>query len=393
MRSIRRQRDGLILPRRVAGRRTRVASPDLSCLSLCSGIGGLELGLRLALGGVSVVAYCERDPFAASVLLARMEDKTLEPAPIWCGDLRGLDAGLFAGVDIVTAGFPCQPFSVAGKQEGTADERWIWPDIVGALRVVSPRLVFLENVRGLLADSRGFGSVLGDLADLGLDAEWGVFSAAGVGAPHLRQRVFILAYRMGDGDRTRRAATGPGRALETRREPEQGRGAMGDPASTRPFPATQRRADQQEAGGGPRDAQPERRDGSMADAERHQLRDEPGRRDGPSRPCTPEPGEPFPPPPGYMEAWGAVLARYPELEPSVANPESGQEGGAGDERKARRTAERPDAESALRGVADGIPDRVERLRALGNAVVPMVAATAFRVLAERAGVGELTYGS
>jgi DNA (cytosine-5)-methyltransferase 1 len=138
------------------------------------------------------VGYVERDAYAAAVLLARMEDSYLEPAPVWCGNLEGLDTAPFRGVDILTAGFPCQPWSVAGKRAGTDDARWIWPAIASIIGDVGPRIVFLENVPGLLAG--GVAEVLGSLAALGYDAEWDLFRASDVGAPHRRERWFCLAY-------------------------------------------------------------------------------------------------------------------------------------------------------------------------------------------------------
>jgi DNA (cytosine-5)-methyltransferase 1 len=162
-----------------------------SVLSLCSGIGGLDLGACRALGG-RVVAYCERDPYAATVLLERMESAELEPAPVWVGDLRDLDARPLAGVDVVCAGYPCQPFSQAGKRLGEEDERFIWDEVARVIREVRPKYVCLENVSGHL--QLGFDRVLGDLHELGFDAEWSLFRAADVGAPHLRRRVFVLAY-------------------------------------------------------------------------------------------------------------------------------------------------------------------------------------------------------
>ena len=161
----------------------------LRALELCAGYGGFSLGLREH--DVSTVAYVERDSYAAAVLVARMEEKRLDQAPIW-DDLCTFDGAAWRGrVDIVTAGFPCQPFSSAGKQLGLDDERWIWPWIARIIADVQPRYVFLENVTGLIR--AGLGHVLTDLAELGFDAEWGVLSAADVGAPHRRQRVWILA--------------------------------------------------------------------------------------------------------------------------------------------------------------------------------------------------------
>jgi len=163
-------------------------------MSLCTGIGGLDIALDLAVGARTVV-YVEREAFCAAALVAGMESKALGQAPIW-DNLAAFDGRPWRGkVDIIAAGWPCQPFSVAGQRKGRSDERWIWPDIARILREVRPGLVFLENVPGLLASSGGFGQVLGDLAEAGFDAEWCVLGADDVGASHQRKRVFILAYR------------------------------------------------------------------------------------------------------------------------------------------------------------------------------------------------------
>src|SRR5690606_40192712 len=95
-------------------------------------------------------------------------------------------------VDIVTGGYPCQPFSVAGKRKGTSDARHLWPNIAHALRVLRPRYAFFENVANHLR--LGFADVLADLAELGFDAEWTTVRASDVGAPHQRRRLFVLRY-------------------------------------------------------------------------------------------------------------------------------------------------------------------------------------------------------
>src|SRR4051794_17344915 len=99
-------------------------------MALCAGAGGLELGLRIALGdGYRCVVYVEREAYAAAALVARMEDSALDSAPVW-DDLLTFDAKPWRGVvDLVSAGFSCQPWSPAGKRMGTEDERWIWPDL------------------------------------------------------------------------------------------------------------------------------------------------------------------------------------------------------------------------------------------------------------------------
>lgn len=167
--------------------------------SFCTGVGMLDEGLRLGLEyfGIRAVPalFCEWESYAASVLLARMEDAALEPAPIYCGDLAEFDGSAFAGkVDCVVAGFPCQPWSCAGQQQGTDDERWLWDDLRRIIVQLQPSLVFVENVPGLVSGG-GLHHVLGSLAEVGFDAEWGHLTAESVGANHKRERVFVLAYR------------------------------------------------------------------------------------------------------------------------------------------------------------------------------------------------------
>lgn len=159
--------------------------------SLFSGIGGLELGLERA--GMSTIWQVERDPYARAVL-----------AKHWPGvpcyeDVRGLDAVGVARPDVLCGGFPCQPHSLAGKRGASADERDLWDAFADVIRGTRPRWVLAENVPGLLSSEKGvfFGRVLRDLAALGFDAEWTVFGACDVGAPHYRYRTFLLAYPHG----------------------------------------------------------------------------------------------------------------------------------------------------------------------------------------------------
>jgi len=284
-------------------------------LSLCSGIGGLDLGVSRASGG-RVVAYCERDPYAASVLLARMEKgQGLEPAPVWVGNLEDMDADSLRGhVDILCAGFPCPPFSTAGKKLGAEDDRDLWPVVLNTIRRVEPGAVFLENVGGAVRHPDGLGRWLGDLAELGLHAEYATLQAADVGAPHLRRRLFVL------GAHPRR----PWRdRLHERDEPghlEADAGELGEGAQ-----------------------------GNIA------------------------PGE-------------AADASHPDClrKPQPQGGESHERG-----RPLDGGASRPrgrgwwDAEPDVGRVADGIPARVDRLRCLGNAVVPQQAEHAYRELSRR----------
>lgn len=187
----------------------------LRALHLFSGYGGFELALR---GYARTVAHVERDAYAAAALVARMGEARLDQAPVW-SDVTTFDGRPWRGrVDLITAGFPCQPFSTAGKQLGVDDDRWLWPSIARLLAEVEPRYVFLENVPQLVR--HGLPEVLHDLARLGFDAEWGLLSASAVGAPHKRERFWLLAHAHDDAwgwrgseQQGRADAAGPGPAV------------------------------------------------------------------------------------------------------------------------------------------------------------------------------------
>lgn len=167
------------------------SSNSFNILSICSGIGGLDLAMRRVLPNARTVCYVEREAFAASVLVARMEDSSLDRAPLW-DDLFTFDGKPWRGlVDCVIAGFPCQPFSRAGRRAGAEHHAWLWPEIRRVLSEIKPTYGFFENVPPLLRN--GMEKVLGDLHDLGFDAQWEIVSAEEIGAPHGRGRVFILA--------------------------------------------------------------------------------------------------------------------------------------------------------------------------------------------------------
>ena len=162
-------------------------------LSLCSGYGGIDLGLRRAIPNLRTVAYAEIEAFAVENLLARMEGGQLDAAPIW-PDLKSFPWESFRDkVDILSGGYPCQPFSAAGKRLGTEDPRHLWPYIANGIRILRPKLCFFENVEGHI--SLGLRAVIEELGSIGYKTTWGIFSAREVGAPHQRKRVFILAHR------------------------------------------------------------------------------------------------------------------------------------------------------------------------------------------------------
>jgi DNA (cytosine-5)-methyltransferase 1 len=152
--------------------------------SLFSGIGGIDLGLERA--GMESRWFVEWDAHCQNVLRRHWPG-----LPVY-GDITAVDWSSVEPVDVLAGGFPCQPVSNAGKRLGTDDARWLWPEFARAIRVLEPRYVLVENVAALLG--RGFEHVITDLAALGYDAEWDCIPAAAVGAPHLRDRLWTVAY-------------------------------------------------------------------------------------------------------------------------------------------------------------------------------------------------------
>ena len=155
--------------------------------SLFSGIGGLDLGLEKA--GMECLWQVEKDSYCNKVL-----EKHWPKAKRY-SDVKKVGKEL-ASVDLICGGFPCQPVSVAGKRKGAKDERWLWPEFIRIVRQVQPQYILVENVPGLLTANQGGAAqeIFGDLASSGYDARWNRISAESVGAPHLRWRVFIVAY-------------------------------------------------------------------------------------------------------------------------------------------------------------------------------------------------------
>lgn len=331
-----------------------MADRPVRLLSLCAGVGGLELGVRMALPAARVVCVVEHEAFAAAVLAARMEEGRLDPCPVWT-DLRTFDGGAWRGaVDLVVAGYPCQPFSSAGKRRGDEDPRHLWPHVLRVLRETRPELAFLENVRGHL--SLGFDEVLADLHEAGFDAEWCLVRASDVGAPHRRERLFVLAHarRLADADCSRRERVGP--EEYARAESRSRCGDVADPA----------RGDGGVLllAGGQEQADPHSdRAGRKAVGDPHGEGLQ-GRR----KPLDGRPHQlpAWPPGPSDSDAWSRVLAVRPDLAPALKPPHG---------RVADELSDRLDR---------AMSNRTQRLRALGNAVVPAQAALAFATLLRRA---------
>jgi DNA (cytosine-5)-methyltransferase 1 len=294
-------------------------------LSLCSGIGGLDLGLHEGLRAVGreprTVCMVEREAFAVAVLGKAMQEGRLDDCPIWCGDLRELPCDELPAIDWITGGYPCQPFSNAGKRMGEDDPRHLWPAILELVRTLRPGGVFFENVAGHM--SLGLDRVLQDLAGYGFRCAFGLFTAEEVGAPHRRERVFILGLADGDG----RGLEELGAALDDDRRDARG----DDPHRRGPG----------ESGEG---------DGTgcaLGWCEQGDCCVEDCLECGSGRGRCGQATNRFPARPGDRQR--------PEEPPRTTQPRLGRD-------------------------ADGLPGRVDRLRALGNAVVWQQAARAFETL-------------
>jgi len=176
-------------------------------ISLCTGYGGIDLGLARVIKGLRAIAYCEIELYAIENLIDKMEKGIIAPAPIW-SNLKTFPFKEFHGcVDILSGGFPCQPFSSAGRRNGDTDPRHLFPFIKQGIIDSRPAFVLLENVRGIISsklqsdewidpkDTPVLLHVIRELERIGYECHWGIFSARETGLPHLRQRVFILGKR------------------------------------------------------------------------------------------------------------------------------------------------------------------------------------------------------
>jgi len=340
-------------------------------LSLCTGYEGIGKGLRRVLPNVREIAYVEIEAFAIANLVNKMETQQLDAAPIYT-NLKEFPYAEFRGqVDILSGGFPCQPFSQAGARKATEDPRHLFPYIAEGIRECQPRIVFLENVEGIISAKTTDGEsvlryVLRTLEGLGYKATAGIFSASEVGFPHQRKRVFILGVSdtiktMVDSNWSghRENAGRDGETQEVQREHRsQVCGGMSNGASeelgysegTRQSSSDDRSRQAQLGGTSSRNAQSELSDTDIERLEGSVLKGEP-------REQTKE------------SSSGCSWGKYP------ARPNEEQY-----EWEAPRVVE---AKPRLGGATNGSSNRVDRLRLLGNGVVPQTAAKAFETLIKR----------
>ncbi len=397
-------------------------------LSLFTGAGGGVLGTKLL--GWTTVGYVEYEPYCQQIIRQRIEDGILDAAPIF-GDIRRFLSEGYASayqglVDVVTAGFPCQPFSVAGKQQGADDARNMWPATLGVIREVRPRFCLLENVGGLVT-SGYFGTILGGLAESGYDCRWRILSAAEMGAPHKRDRLWIVAHTKNSGfggaghvhQYARGAGTErPGEAISTRTDSEHEDPSVTCEGVADPDTAGDRTPECKIDGIGPetdegRSRQPQSELGrfgqDLANPESGGFpvgggtSGEAGHLDGGNEMADPSIqgpqgliGEEFegrgnrPPYLGQVRWWETDPADVGDTERVRFQGHDGR--GTREEledgyefprinKRRPKGAESP-TEPELGRVAHGVANRVDRLKAIGNGQVPAVAAAAWRILTE-----------
>lgn len=347
--------------------------------SLFAGIGGFDAAGEWC--GHRTIWTSEIDPYCVALLAERF------PAAKQLGDISAIDWAHVERPDIITGGFPCQDISYAGKGAGLAGKRsGLWYEYARAIREVGPRYVIVENVRALF--TRGFDAVLGTLADLGYDAEWSMYGAADVGAPHRRHRVWILAYAQGANGRRELAAGREGSGWPRLAGEREGLGDTesqrpGEARGLRPYEPAQRIAGGCEgvvhpASGGRGTGASEsarRADGGregLGDAKHSGL--EGLAWDGDNGH---QPGRLGAVPPGSTPASCNIVGW------ADAVPVRGHDGTV---RLIPRQAAEEGPESSLWPVADGVPGRVARLRGIGNAIVPACAVPIYGRIAELEGL-------
>jgi DNA (cytosine-5)-methyltransferase 1 len=317
--------------------------------SLFSGFGGFDLAAEWM--GWENVFQCEKDPFCRRVL------KYYWPEAVGYEDIKSFDAVKYRGaVDIISGGFPCQPFSAAGKRKGTADDRYLWPEMLRIIREIRPRWVVGENVRGLLNWKQGvvFEQMQTDLETSGYEVWSFILPAAGVGAPHRRERVWIVAYA---GCKSWDGREGSTLRRDDYRKSEGWNETADFTLGLRPtgLAANTNRFDRRTGAEG--------KDGKKAS---HSSKSDASNADRNERSK------------GRMHST--------RLEEAKRHP------GTRDARTFRETWENFPTESPVCGPNDGLPDqldgitfskwRKESLKGYGNAIVPQVALEIFKVIAE-----------
>lgn len=334
-------------------------------LALFAGAGGGILGGKLL--GWRTVCAVERDAYAAQVLAQRQNDGLLKAFPIW-SDVCSFDGTRWRGiVDIVSGGFPCQDISAAGKGAGITGERsGMWKEMARIIGEVRPTYAFVEN--SPMLTTRGLGTVLADLASMGFDAEWGVLSAADVGAPHRRERIWILARQQDVFSHAQHNRDGWGKQLTQGTEKENGTVADTNSEYGQWWSASQQPTsigrEAWHQSGGRSDAL-----NDMANTEKLQCNGGTIHREH----CKGEISK-------FRNGSGAEIRNT-----NSQDVERQRNITIGIEKKLRDiiNASWWSIEPNVGRVANGVAFRVDRLKAIGNGQVPLCAATAFELLKGR----------
>jgi len=315
-------------------------------LDLFSGIGGFSLGLERV--GFKTVGFCEVDPYCRLLLQKHWKGVTIH------NDIKKLEAkDIKEPIDILTGGFPCQPYSVAGKQKGTDDNRYLWPDMFRVIKEVKPTFVIAENVRGIIniQDGMVFETVCSDLESEGFEIQTFIIPAAGVGAPHKRERVWIVGYSKHNGSLTTK--------IERRNNKINDRAEEGKNTTLEPERTSRSR------------------DNEIMENSRRTLRQGASIREKNEDEIRKEDANKFKRSSSSSESHVANT----ESEQSISEYYREQPGEASEQKqiKSRRSDSRTLWETDwliepnVGRVAHGIPGRAHRLRGLGNAIVPKIA--------------------
>ena len=293
---------------------------EMRMLDLFSGIGGFALAAETVWRDeLDLVAFCEIDPYCHKVL-----NKNFPQVPIH-EDIKILDGTAFKDIDLLTGGFPCQDISVAGRGEGLSGDRsYLWFEMLRIIRDVRPRYALVENVPMLT--SRGGTRVLADLAEIGYNAEWTIISARDVGARHLRKRIWIVAYP--ESERGKRRKTGKQRLNSQRKQRISGRNGTGEVSNS--------------------DSHGEKWDKSKDRKRRRSVQ-------------------------VHTKVSNTDSQRLQRSEKTGDSQEEGQESQDQFSTRLSRGETYWETEPNIRRVANGVPSRVDRIKGLGNAIVPQVA--------------------
>ena len=328
-------------------------------LDLFSGIGGFSLALEKV--GFKTIGFCEVDPYCRLLLQKHWKGVTIHH------DIKKLEAkDIKEPIDILTGGFPCQPYSVAGKQKGTDDNRYLWPDMFRVIKEIKPTFIIAENVRGIIniQDGMVFETVCSDLESEGFEIQPFIIPAAGVGAPHKRERVWIVGYSKHNGSLTSKIRRGNKEAdagtQKRQNQTIESKGTGG--SSNNEIMENSRRTLRQGSEFRKKNEDEDRQENAnqferSSSTSKHHVANSNSNREKWDQPKHKQ-GSRF-------EQDGTDVANSKRIHVQGQQDRSGQE-------QSRRESWW-EFEPNVGRVANGVPGRVHRLKGLGNSIVPQIA--------------------